>query len=204
MWEQGEHVAIVGDTGSGKTYLESVMLEIPRWNIILKTKDDDIRFPGFRRVRRTESIEVPPSASGADFILEPSYAAQATEGRKVIEKVWADGGWTFTVDELWYAENKLRLTDHIDRLLTQGRSVGISVVCGMQRPSRVSRFALSQCTHLFAFQTEGRDTLTLAEAFTPKLKLIIPELRRYEFVYMNRKTRILRRGYAQQLAEVLA
>ena len=45
----------------------------------------------------------------------------------------------------------------MERLLTQGRSKGISVVTGMQRPARISRFALSESTHTIAFFLEGRD-----------------------------------------------
>ena len=63
-WEQGQHVAIVGDTGSGKTYLEALLLRMRSYNIVLRTKDDDIRWPGFKRVRRVDQIEILPIWQG--------------------------------------------------------------------------------------------------------------------------------------------
>jgi len=203
-WEQGQHVAIVGDTGSGKTYLEALLLRMRSYNIVLRTKDDDIRWPGFKRVRRVDQIEILPRERQKWYILDPTYRAQAGQAHRLVARVWAEGGWTVTFDELFYLENRLGATSGIEMLLTQGRSNGITVVCGMQRPSRVSRFALSQCTHLFAFASEGRDVATLAEAFTPKLKEIVPNLREYQFAYFNRRTRLVQVGRAQQLGAVLA
>jgi hypothetical protein len=202
MWEQGEHVAIVGDTGSGKTYLEASLLPMRQYVIVLRTKADDISFSGFRRTRNVSKIDIKASDHISRWLLEPVYDQQQAECRRAIEKVWAEGAWCLGVDELWYAEEKLKLTSGIDRLLTQGRSMKISVVCGMQRPARVSRFALSSCTYLFAFRCEGRDVITLSEAFTPRLKEIIPTLRRYEYVFYNRITGVLKVGTAQTLGRM--
>ena len=204
MWRQGEHVALVGDTGSGKTFLAARLVQLRAFDIVLRTKDDDIKFPRHTRIRRAVAAELHPNRSEARYILDPPYTRQALEARALVGKVWAEGGWTVLFDETWYVSKQLHLEREIDRLLTQGRSLGISVVCGMQRPAQISRFVLSQCTHLFAFASEGRDTQTLAEAFTPRIKEAMPRLRPHEFLYFNRRTRSLRYGYAQHLTEVLA
>ena len=205
-WEQSEHVALVGDTGTGKTYLLTRLLQLRDWNILFRHADDPKNtFTGFKKVRHVNQIEVLPRAIEGHYILQPpaSNYARAVEGEKLVGKAITEGGWTITWDELWYVENRLHLTQEVEELLTQSRKLDVSVVCGMQRPSRISRFALSQCTHLFTFRAEGRDIATLAEAFTPRLKTLIPELRKFEFAYYNRATRELARGRAQDLGRIL-
>lgn len=84
-------------------------------------------------------------------------------------------------------------------LLTQGRSKGISVVTGMQRPVGVTRFAISQASHVLCFSQEGRDLKTVIEATSPRLAGPISQLERYEFVWYNRPTREIWRGKLQDL-----
>ncbi len=204
-WEQGEHIALVGDTGTGKSYLEQKLLELRDWNILFRHADDPKnRFTGFKRVKHVKQIQVLPRDTEGSWILQPpdTIYARASEGRALVNKAISEGGWTVTWDELWYAENRLGLTHDVEELQTQGRKREISVVCGMQRPSRISRFALSQCTHAFIFRCEGRDILTLAEAFTPRLKEVIPSLAKYQFAYYNRATRELQVARAQQLGSI--
>lgn len=202
-WEQGEHIALVGDTGSGKTFLLARLLEYRSYTVVLRTKDDAIRFKGAKRVTKASQLDISANQNEAHYLLDPPYARQAYEGYRLMERVWAEGGWTIALDELWYIEQELRLSRSVNRLLTQGRSLGISVIAGMQRPAQISRFTLSQATHLFAFASEGRDIQTLAEAFTPRLKDIVPRLRRYEFVYYYRPERFITTGYAQNLGKLL-
>lgn len=126
----------------------------------------------------------------------------------MLNKVWEHGGWTVVIDELWYAE-RLGLRPHLERLLTQGRSKKITVVVGMQRPVWVSRFALSQCTHLFSFRTEGRDGKVLAEAFTRKIIPYIDDesptvIRGHDFAYFNRARRVITTGNARRISRVIS
>lgn len=176
-------------------------MKLRDYAIVFRTKDDSTGFPGFRKVSTVQRISTVQSHY---WELIPSRKEQRKEGYLLIQKAWSEGGWSLGIDELWFATEKLKLESDIDSLLTQGRDpLHVSMVCGMQRPSRISRFALSQCTHLFAFLSEGRDVLTLSEAFTPRLKQIIPRLEHYQFVYFNRITRELSVGYAQQAERLL-
>lgn len=201
-WKQGEHIALVGDTGSGKTFLLARLLEYRDYTIVLRTKDDTIKFPGHKRITKASGITLQPEAQSGHFLLDPPYAQQAIEGYRLFERAWAEGGWTIAIDELWYVEQELRLQRSVNRLLTQGRSLALTIICGMQRPAQISRFTLSQATHLFAFASEGRDIQTLAEAFTPRLKEVMPRLRRHEFAYYYRPERKLLTGYAQRLGDI--
>jgi hypothetical protein len=198
-WRQGEHVAVIGDTGTGKTFLVAKLVALRTHVVVLRTKPDDIAFPGFTKRTHAEALN---NVYADHVLIEPDYDRQAYEGWWTLEYVWRHGGWCVVVDELWYAEQMLKLQRPVNRLLTQGRSKGITVVVGMQRPAQISRFAISQCTHIFAFQTEGRDTKTIADATTPRIEDAMDELTGHDFVYYNRRDRTIRIGNARRLAAI--
>lgn len=199
-WRIGEHIAVAGDTGSGKTYLIARLVTLRNFVIFLRTKADDIELPGFRKARTTAAMD---DLYETRILLEPHHSHQMREGYRMLKNVFEQGGWTVCIDELWYVENKLRLGEQVDMLLTQGRSEKISVIVGMQRPARVSRFAISQATHVFAFALEGRDIQIMKEATTPRIVEPIESLTGHDFVYYNRRTRQIAKGNARKLSRIL-
>lgn len=199
-WKIGEHIAAVGDTGTGKTFLISELVKARKYVVIFRTKPDDIRFDGFKKVRKAEAMD---DVKGNDrILLTPSYERQAWEGWHALERAWRQGNWTIVIDELWYAE-KIGLKEPIERLLTQGRSKGISVIIGMQRPAQISRFAISQCTHLFTFRVDGRDADTIKLATTPRIIPAIESLSGHDFAYYNRSRRLVTTGNARRLGALM-
>jgi ABC-type dipeptide/oligopeptide/nickel transport system ATPase component len=208
-WKQGEHVIIIGDTGTGKTYLESKILPIRKHVILMRTKPDDIKFDGFKKVTSQLSIGAIPFGNDAKkitrWMLQPklnSFVDQRQEINRTFQMAWVEGGWTIVVDECYYISNKLKLQDPLDMLLTQGRSKHITLVVGMQRPAWISRFSLSQATHAFIFRCEGRDLKNLADALSPKIVKPVQELTGHDFVYFNRATREVKIGNANKLGEI--
>lgn len=194
-WEQGQHVAIVGSTGTGKTFLESRLLEMRSAVIVLRTKADDVTFTGFSKIKSIDQMRV----TQLKYELMPKYDEQRAEIHRALELAWKQGKWCVAVDELFYLCEQLKLTRDVDRLLTQGRSKRISTVCGMQRPSRVTRFALSESALVFVFRAEGRDVKLIAEATTPRIIPALAALRKYEFAYFNRISGVVEIARAQQL-----
>lgn len=103
--------------------------------------------------------------------------------------MWIQGGWTVIIDELFYVDDTLKLRSHLERLYTQGRSKGITVVAGMQRPVAVTRFALSQSAHVLTFRVDGRDAKTLSDATSEIIRKPAAELGAWQFVWFYRPKR---------------
>lgn len=154
-----------------------------RYVVILKSKPDSVRYDVQRTVRTGKAIE---DSRFDRFLLVPKYERQAAEFRDALERIWRMGGFTTYADELFYLSERLRLESPIERLLTQGRSKGISVAIGMQRPARISRFAISESTHVLSFGLEGRDAKELSYATTRGLEVAVQQLREHEFVWFRR------------------
>jgi hypothetical protein len=201
-WKQGEHVIIVGDTGSGKTYLESKLLDLRDYVIVIKTKPDDIEFKGYRKIKKFSDLM---DLKTKKFILDPPFAQelQRFQINSAINLAWKQEGWTIAADEVYYWTSVLRMEKPLNMLLTQGRSKKLSVVAGMQRPAWISRFALSQATHAFIFRCEGRDLTTLSQALSPKVVGPVEGLRGHDFVYFNRATRDVLQGNANDLSQII-
>ncbi|MGH7955069.1 MAG: hypothetical protein ACREOZ_03830, partial [Gloeomargaritales cyanobacterium] len=84
-------------------------------------------------------------------------------------------------------------------LLTQGRSNGITAVCGMQRPVGVTRYAMSQATHVLSFGAERRDAKIIGEICGDKMEQSVNQLHRYEFAWYYRPERTVWVGKVQDL-----
>jgi hypothetical protein len=109
------------------------------------------------------------------------------------------GGWTVYTDETWFVEHRLGLTLEIEDLLTQGRSQDsrpLTMALAAQRPARISRFVLSQATHVIAWNVEPREAKTLAESTSEVYGAITQtlDLESHEFAWFHRPTRGIWRG----------
>jgi ABC-type phosphate/phosphonate transport system ATPase subunit len=202
-WAYGEHVSVIGDTGSGKTFLIGRLIRQRNYVVFLQTKSDPTvdEYEGFERRKRARAMD---NLQTSHIILKPEFDHQQEEIGAALLKVWKQGGWTTVIDELLYIE-RLKLTKSVERLLTQGRSEQVSTVVGMQRPVAVTRFAISQSTHVFCFVLEGRDIAIMAESTSPKVAKALLSLnaRDHDFVYFNRRTREVTTGNARNLDEVI-
>jgi hypothetical protein len=154
--------------------------------VIFRSKPDDRRFrgyPGARPARRADALD---DTRNSRILLEPKYEQQRLEFWRALETIWKQGGWTAYLDELFYLDEQLDLEWPIDRLLTQGRSKGITVVSGMQRPVRVTRFALGESRHVLSFGLEGRDATELGHATNRTFADLVRQLGEHEFAWYRK------------------
>lgn len=198
-WEPGEHVAVIGRTGTGKTTLTSQLIDLREYVLFFRTKADDVRFPSLRKVRDTARMR---DLFSHRLLFDPAYEQQASQGGIMIEKAWRQGGWTIFLDELFYI-HKIGLQKHVDMLLTQGRSKRITVVAGMQRPVHVTRFALSEVTHIFSFGLEPRDRKAIAEITNDEFAEVVARLPKYRFAHFHVKSQTMAVGEAHGIRRIL-
>lgn len=182
VWQQGEHVSIIGPTGTGKSYLGRQLLVQRDYVVTLGTKRRDdtldayLREDGFTRVeswppRRPVSDLVRgvkrPAGWTDRVLLWPTYTGDvnATRERMRVEftKCFSDvlfnGNRCIDVDEMYYLCAILGLKDYAEEVWTQGRSSGISLLAKTQRPAWVPLFMYDQPVHLFFFADNDETNL---------------------------------------------
>lgn len=206
-WNDGEHIAIFGPTGSGKTTLLLELLKNRDTVVLLLNKVKDstssrfIEQQDYTLYRNWEETSPyddkialwPPFYNKASFKTQEDVFDTAINGRGKVKGIFQQGNWTVAIDEVLYFVDQLDLRDDLNLLWSQGRSNGISVIAGSQRPFYVPQLMLSSWTHLFAFEpTNEYDTQKIVNTAgkpSKELARILPELKEYEFAYANRKSR---------------
>lgn len=167
-WQQGEHVAGIGTTGSGKTTLFNALLDRRRYVVWLQTKPKDKVADGLVRAGWYKAREWPAPVWAERVILWPRIDRRSFRGEQrsvflhAIDSIYEAGGWCVYADELYYLVRDLGMEQSFNDLWTQGRSLHISLVAGMQRPAWVPLNAYAQSTHLFFFRAnDERDLKTI-------------------------------------------
>lgn len=202
-WEQGEHMTVIGDTGSGKTTLMygldggPGLLDFRKYAVALRSKGDDAKWMGSKRVFTAIPAMHDPKLLKIE--LFPRRGSEAREFKAAIELVWKQKKQAIYFDEAFHTQKLLKLQSQVEDLMTRGRSLGITVINGLQRPVSVSRFAISQSTHVICFSQEGRDAKTVAEATTPRILDELMALPRFSFLWFHRHTKQIWTGRLQDL-----
>lgn len=200
MWRQGEHVCILGATGTGKTTFAQELLKRRSYTIMLVTKPDTLSWSGFNVVKTERDIRV---KDGHRFRLMPEPSQSKVEFQSTFDRAWKDGGWTLYLDELFHIEHQ-GLRKAAETHLTQGRSKHITVVTGVQRPAWVTRFAFSEPTHIFCFRLGlGEDVKAIGRELGKDYAKQIEGLPKYHFAYLNKSTGNIKTGSIKTLNEVL-
>lgn len=216
--ELGQHVAVAGATGEGKT---TTMLEllserakretVQGWPVAIsvlevKRRDETMRRllgrGGWRRIKTVK--EWPPHLAEARVVVWPP--AGDVKGRAVrhsrlfahvLDEIDESGNQIVFIDEAAYFErplpNGLGLARYLENYWTLARSNGVSLVAGTQRPVRVSRSMWSEPSWLFVFALETEDDLKTIAAhsggFKAQILATVPELKEHEFIMLRRRPR---------------
>src|SRR4029077_11617073 len=130
-WAQGEHMCVVGDTGSGKTTLmygldgQPGLLSFRKYAVAMRSKGDDAKWLTSKRVHLAL-----PAMKDPDILhieLFPKRGQEAREFKIALELAYRQKNTAIYLDELYHADKLLKLRPIIDDLLTRGRSLGITV-----------------------------------------------------------------------------
>lgn len=202
-FEQGQHVTLVGSTGSGKTTLAlDLALPLRKYVCVMATKNrDPSLYPTLMRegYAMTDDPEL-SAAQNPRVIFRPKLAAPTAEAkveqqeafRELLITVFQEGGWCLYGDEIRYLSQNLGLATELETLWLQGRSLGVSMVVATQRPVSIPVLAFESATHLFLFRTTDRQNIQRASEFAGAdaevVRYVLPRLPRFEALYIDTRT----------------
>jgi hypothetical protein len=169
-WEPGQHVALIGPTGEGKSTFAGGILDTRKWVLALDPKggDETLSRTGYKPLTRW-----PPPGKDRDRIAEGKpmryiigrqvrdereERAHTSLMRDAVRGCWGEGGWTINVDEFQLLADRrmMGLDKEIERLLVAARSKGTSVVTSFQAPSWVPKASTRQATWVVMWPTRER------------------------------------------------
>lgn len=204
-WQQGEHFTLIGPTGAGKTTAGLHLATLRRYLVVFALKPKDKTLDGLARRGWTVIREWPPPrqavTDSARIILWPRFqtigdrSKQAAVFGDAMAKMFAQGDWSMFLDDLPYVcdpREGLGLYSTASVLYQQGRSVGLTLMAGTQRPRNVPLSALNQAVHLWIMRTADNDDLKrvaeLGVFSRDELMDTIPHLPQYHALYLNVRT----------------
>jgi hypothetical protein len=181
-WRQGEHVALLGPTGCGKSTLACHLLGRRKYVIALDPKGGDSTLGALEERGVFERIDQWPPPKRIREQIGKGEPARLIIGSKIrsraerpalratleraIDGVFEEGSWTLYVDELQIAADRrfMNLTAGIEENLISARDRKVSVVTSFQRPANVPRTASDQARYFFTWYTRDVDVVNrLAE-----------------------------------------
>lgn len=213
--QPGEHVSIVGRTGSGKSVLGAYIARIlglrretdekggyqrPARVTVLATKPRDATISGLGWPIIRSAREWPPGHGREHVIVWPrsgdperAKAYMRETFRPIMRAIYQEGRQTVYVDEAATFTDRppegLGLRGLMAEYWQTGRSLQLTVVAGTQRPVAVPRSMWSEPAWLFVFQLNDMDDLRrVGEIAGDKLELqaAVEHLSGHEFICVRR------------------
>jgi energy-coupling factor transporter ATP-binding protein EcfA2 len=211
-WRQGEHVALIGPTGQGKTTLQTSLLPLHPYVVVFATKPKDESMQrlirtGYYPIKRWQQMDpgtYPRRVLWPDAGQLESVANQKVVFHDAFGKIYREGGWTIAIDELWYICNMLKLELDVKLYLLQARALGISMLAATQRPAWVPVEVYDQSTHLFFWRDNDENNLKRISGISWRsadlIRSVVSGLERFQVLYINTRTGEMYRTRAPKLA----
>lgn len=201
VWNQGEHVGMIGPTGQGKTNFAYWFLPQHKYITIFATKPRDPSMMSFgksqgfkvwKEWRKARARDIPrrivwPKANDLYSIPQQRVVFQ-----DAFRRIYGEGGWTLYLDELYFLAQTLGLDKEVKIFLLQARALNVSLVCASQRPSWIPLEVYDQSTHLFFWRDNDEKNLRRLSGISYLsanfIRELIATLPRYHVLYINTRT----------------
>lgn len=169
-YRAGEHVTVLGPTGSGKTELgyhlleASATVDLPAIMFIMKPKDETadrwIKKNNYKKVTTWPPSLMIMQKKPAGYALWPKHTFNPElddmnmehQFRAAILDSYKRGNRIVFADEVAGLVSDLKLEKELKALWSRGRSMGTGLWAASQRPFQIPLHAYSQAHHLFLFR----------------------------------------------------
>ena len=199
VWLQGEHVALIGPTGAGKTNFAYWLLPYRKYVAIFATKPVDKSLTAFGKHNGFATMPEWSDRRTAEaqprrIIWPNARTLNAIEKQQQVfdiafKRIFVQGGWCLYLDELWYMCQILKFDRAVKLYLLQARAVDISLMIATQRPAWIPTEVYDQSTHLFFWKDSDKRNLQriseLSTVNTDLIKHTVARLPKYHVLYVN-------------------
>jgi hypothetical protein len=208
QWEPGQHAALIGPTGEGKTTFAVGILKNRKYVLALdpKGEDETLRQSGFQRITswplpsklRDQITDGKPVrlVVGGSVRTDEEQEALVSLMKKVLAGVRAEGRWTVYADEFQLLADRRMygLDKQVEAMLIAARSKGTSVVTSFQAPAWVPKSATRQATFCCIWPTRDVNMIkNVAESMGRTWQEIVAavhELPSYHVLVVPKRVRV--------------
>ena len=188
--KRSDRLFIVGQTGSGKSYLARELLNRTDYVVVVDPKHmfsweagkqyDDI----YTSVKELDQHWEGPAAA----IYRPSQAELYAGCNALFAWAWKQGNILVYIDEAYDLMVGGRSGYWLQKCMKQGRQKRLGIWCGSQRPAFVDLSLITEAQHfLVGFLAMPQDRKRMADVAHPSLRDAIPP--EYHFWYVGPETR---------------
>ena len=210
--KQGEHIAIVGPNGTGKTLLGLELCKMigahpgkdrrPSRVVVLQYKPRDDTLRQILPEDEWPIIKKWPPAFGQEHCIvwprggPPSTAAKRQRAifLPLLDTIYSEGGQTVYIPEAAYFERPLPaglgMAGTMEQFWSTARSLKLTVVSDTQRPRQVTRLMWTEPAWVFVFPLDDDDDIRRIAELTGRRREVwncVPRLGEHEFLCVRRQ-----------------